>query len=45
MNVATDVSKLVNFVRSNEMNRRQLKDFLNGMESEYVDSLCCTEVH
>jgi hypothetical protein len=44
-NVVTAISKLADVLRSKGMNLRQLKDFLNGMESEYGDALRYTDVH
>jgi hypothetical protein len=39
-NIVTLVSIPVNFVMSEEMDHRQLKDLLSDMEYEYEDSLC-----
>jgi len=44
-NVITIVSKFVSFVRSKRTNRRQFKDFLSNMESEYGDAFHRTEVY
>jgi hypothetical protein len=43
-NVVTVVAKLVNFIRSQGLNHRQLQQFLSDMDSENGDVLCYTEV-
>jgi hypothetical protein len=37
--VATMVSKLINFIESEGIKRRQIKDYFSDMDSEYGDAL------